>query len=385
MASIIKINQSESTRRVLARCIDWTIYVITGITLLLSSQDWIALLTGTKRSTYQVEPDPPPPPVTWIETYAIPDLQPWTSIFAIHLAGVILLLLPSLLYELPLIAARGQTAGKILMGIKVTHNNKGHFPGWTRSSIRWAILYLPLLIPIIGILIFLLTTASPLFNSQRHGWHDKIAGTLVAPVSKDKESRTSLLFPTGAHKRLLARTIDWLLYSIAGVTFLIWSIGLLELEGSTFIDLYNSRVAIEPLSISYQIEGIRRMIYESDFWLAVFGIHNSFTIVFISVVIYELPLTALRGETIGKILTKTQVVCIDNGQVPGWKKASIRWMVLYLPLLALPIIGILVFLLTAASPLFDPQRRGWHDKAAGTIVVPTSEGLQGRQQSRGSS
>ena len=383
MASIIKINRSKAMRRVSARCIDWTLYVVTGITLLLSSQDWIALLTGTEWSTHQVEPDPLPPPVTWIETYAIPDLPPWSSIFAIHLASVILLLIPSLLYELPLIAARGQTVGKILMGIKVTKNSAGCVLGWTRSTIRWAVFYLPLLIPIVGILIFLLTAASPLFDSKRRGWHDKIAGTLVAPVSKDKESRTPLLFPTGAHKRLLARTIDWLLYSIAGVTFLIWSIGLLELEGSTFIDLYNSRVAIEPLSISYQIEGIRRMIYESDFWLAVFGIHNSFTIVFVSVVIYELPLTALRGETIGKILTKTQVICIDSGRVPGWKKASIRWMVLYLPLLAIPIIGILIFLLTAASPLFNPQRRGWHDKAAGTIVVPASEGLRVSRPSRG--
>ena len=271
------------------------------------------------------------------------------------------------------------------MRVKVTHHSQGRVPGWTRSTIRWAVFYLPLLIPIVGILIFLLTAASPLFDSKRRGWHDKIAGTLVAPVNRRQEIKNNTSLSNPAHKRLLARTIDWLLYSIAGVTFLIWSIGLLELEGSAFIDLYSSRAAIEPLSISYQIEGIRRIIYESDLWLAVFGIHNSFTIVFVSVVIYELPLTALRGETIGKILTKTQVVCIDNGQVPGWKKASIRWMVLYLPLLALPIIGILVFLLTAASPLFNSQRRGWHDKAAGTIVVPTSEGLQGRRQSSGSS
>ena len=388
MASIINVNRSESTRRVSARCIDWTIYVVTGMILLLSSRDWIDPLTRTVWSTYQQEPDPLPPPVTWIETYAIPDLQPWSSIFAIHLAGVILLLILSLLYELPLTATRGQTIGKILMGIKVTHNSERRVPGWTRSSIRWAVLYLPLLIPIVGILIFLLTAVSPLFDSQRRGWHDKIAGTLVTPASKTQANKQNTSLSSHTHKRLLARTIDWLLYPIAGVTFLIWSIGLLELQGSTFIDLYSNRAAIEPLSISYQIEGIRGrilqwMVYEADLWLTVLGIHLSFIVGLASVIIYELPMTALRGETIGKILTKTRVVSNNNGRTPGWKKASIRWIALYLPLLTIPIIGILVFLLTAASPLFDPQRRGWHDKAAGTIVVPTSEAPQVRQPSGG--
>ena len=195
MASIINVNRSESTRRVSARCIDWTIYVVTGMILLLSSRDWIDPLTRTVWSTYQQEPDPLPPPVTWIETYAIPDLQPWSSIFAIHLAGVILLLILSLLYELPLTATRGQTIGKILMGIKVTHNSERRVTGWTRSSIRWAVLYLPLLIPIVGILIFLLTAVSPLFDSQRRGWHDKsLAHSLPQHLKHEQTSRT-LHFP----------------------------------------------------------------------------------------------------------------------------------------------------------------------------------------------
>ena len=160
---------------------------------------------------------------------------------------------------------------------------------------------------------------------------------------------------------------------------MIWSIGLLEFEGSTFIDIYNRIASIEPFQIAVQ----SRLLPESGLWIAVPIIHIAIAGVLISVVIHELPMTALRGETIGKILTKTRVVCIDSGRVLGWKKAGIRWIVLYLPLLAAPIVGILFFLLTAASPLFDPQRRGWHDKAAGTIVVPVSEAHQVRQSSRG--
>lgn len=84
-------------------------------------------------------------------------------------------------------------------------------------------------------------------------------------------------------------------------------------------------------------------------------------------------MTAVLGRTVGRFLTKTKVVRVDNGQTPGWKKAGVRWAVLYLPLLILPLIGMLIFLLTALSSLFDRQRRGWHDKIAGTKVVRTTE------------
>ena len=153
---------------------------------------------------------------------------------------------------------------------------------------------------------------------------------------------------------------------------MIWSIGLLELKGPTFIDIYKGNAFIEPFQITVQ-----SLLPKSDLWITISILHIAYAAVLASVIIYELPLIALQGETIGKILTKTRVVSIGNGRVPGWKRANIRWIILYLPLLAIPIIGILIFLLTAASPLFDPQRRGWHDKAAGTIVVPTSEAHRG--------
>ena len=379
MASLIGINQSESIGRILARCIDWLLYVVIGIWLWMSSLIWgmssLIWVTGFTRTYVGLGGGDSVPSQSyrlWFETYAVPDFQPWLSIFAIHLACVILLLVPSLLYELPMTAARGQTIGKIMMGIKVTHNSNGRVPGWKRSSVRWAIIYLPLLVPIIGIIIFLLTVISPLFDPQRRGWHDKIAGTIVTQASKTPAIQDNVSLSVPTHKRFLSRTIDWLLYSIAGITLVIWSIGLLELEGSTFIDIYKGIAFIEPFQITVQ-----SLLPESDLWIAISILHIGFVAVLASVVIYELPLIALRGETIGKILTQTRVVCIGNGRVPGWKRASIRWIVIYLPLLALPIIGILIFFLTAASPLFDSQRRGWHDKAAGAIVVPTSDAHRG--------
>ena len=380
MTSLIGMNQSESIGRILARCIDWILYVVIGIWLWMSSLIWgmssLIWVTGFTRTYVGMgggDSIPSQSYILWFETYAVPDFQPWLSIFTIHLAGVILLLVPSLLYELPLTAARGQTIGKIIMRIKVTYNSDGRVPGWKRSSVRWAIIYLPLLVPIIGIIISILTIASPLFDPQRRGWHDKIADTIVTPVSKTQAIQDNVSLSVPTHKRFLSRTIDWLLYSIAGITLVIWSIGLLELKGSTFIDIYKGNAFIEPFQIAVQSQ----LLPESDLWIAISILHIAYAAVFVSVVIYELPLIALRGETIGKILTKTRVVSIGNGRVPGWKRASIRWIVLYLPLLAVPIVGILIFLLTAASPLFDPQRRGWHDKAAGTIVVPTSEAHRG--------
>jgi len=96
------------------------------------------------------------------------------SLFAfVALTGVV-----TIGYELVMIAIKGQTVGKMIMGIKVVLSANGQVPGFGPSFMRW-------LLPIIGSFLCgigeILVYLSPLFDSsgRAQGWHDKAANTLV--------------------------------------------------------------------------------------------------------------------------------------------------------------------------------------------------------------
>lgn len=81
--------------------------------------------------------------------------------------------------EIPLTAIGGQTVGKTIANTKVVRIDDSAYPGWGRSLTRWAVLYLPLSVPIVGLLLFILMVVSPLFYPDRRGWYDRVAGTAV--------------------------------------------------------------------------------------------------------------------------------------------------------------------------------------------------------------
>jgi uncharacterized RDD family membrane protein YckC len=83
-----------------------------------------------------------------------------------------------LLYEVALIALRGATLGKQLLGIKVVREADGQIPGWGPSVLRWLI---PGAAGQICGLITILVYVSPFFDNtgRFQGWHDKVAHTLV--------------------------------------------------------------------------------------------------------------------------------------------------------------------------------------------------------------
>jgi uncharacterized RDD family membrane protein YckC len=62
------------------------------------------------------------------------------------------------------------------------------------------------------------------------------------------------------------------------------------------------------------------------------------------------------------------VVAEEDGSRPGWRRATIPWAV---PGVVgrLPYVGLWVSLAVMASLVWDPRRRGLHDRLAGTIVV----------------
>ena len=84
--------------------------------------------------------------------------------------------------------------------------------------------------------------------------------------------------------------------------------------------------------------------------------------------IYTIVPTALWGQTLGKIAVGTRVVAEDDGSLPGWRRSALRWA---LPGVVgrLPYVGLWVGLAVMASLVWDPRRRGLHDRLAGTIVV----------------
>jgi len=86
--------------------------------------------------------------------------------------------------------------------------------------------------------------------------------------------------------------------------------------------------------------------------------------------IYEVILVAVRGQTIGKAVMKVRVVRADGtGQLPSLGASAIRFLlpavVAGIPVVTLQVASLLIY----AWAIWDPNRQGLHDKAAGTVVV----------------
>lgn len=116
-----------------------------------------------------------------IRALTIPDSDPWRVIFLLQILGVILLV-GTILYEVPLTTVQGQTVGKAIAKIVVIRREDGGTPGWRAATVRAAVRSLPLLIPFVGLGVSLLVGVSPLLCRTRRGWHDKLAGTIVVAV-----------------------------------------------------------------------------------------------------------------------------------------------------------------------------------------------------------
>ena len=89
-----------------------------------------------------------------------------------------------LIYEIALVATRGQTLGKMAMKIKIIRAGTGLLPGWDMSTVRWLVPGIPGLIalaPSLGFLwlLSLVVYLSLTWDKVRQGWHDKAAKTLV--------------------------------------------------------------------------------------------------------------------------------------------------------------------------------------------------------------
>ena len=71
------------------------------------------------------------------------DILPDVGVFGL----IIVILVIILGYEVTMIALKGQTVGKMMVGIKVVRAADGHIPGWGKSFGRFLVPQLPALIP----------------------------------------------------------------------------------------------------------------------------------------------------------------------------------------------------------------------------------------------
>lgn len=86
------------------------------------------------------------------------------------------------LYEVTMIAVKGQTLGKMATSIRVIRADNGLSPGWGKSIGRWIIPAVLGFVPFVGWLLSLLVYISLTWDRARQGWHDKAAATLVVKL-----------------------------------------------------------------------------------------------------------------------------------------------------------------------------------------------------------
>ncbi|MBI4884937.1 MAG: RDD family protein [Actinobacteria bacterium] len=96
------------------------------------------------------------------------------------------------------------------------------------------------------------------------------------------------------------------------------------------------------------------------------------TVVVVHMIYFVVP-TAMFGWSIGKLSANTRVVSAVNHRTPNLLRAFVRWIVPYAVVIASLTVGLAgdrVGLIVAFVYLpIMVDLRGWHDRAAGTLVV----------------
>ncbi|WP_419947165.1 RDD family protein [Candidatus Poriferisodalis sp.] len=93
-------------------------------------------------------------------------------------------------------------------------------------------------------------------------------------------------------------------------------------------------------------------------------------------VLYEPVMVALWGATVGKLAVGLRVVRIADGTRPGLFRSLVRVLVpSFAGVSTLGVGWFIVWFILVWSTMSGQDRRGWHDKLSGTVVVTRASAL----------
>ncbi|MGH3098540.1 MAG: RDD family protein [Streptosporangiales bacterium] len=163
-------------QRLLARLVD--IVVVGVLLVIVETPFWLVVFTRHPK-LQQMLVDYVTGPVSAEQAQAVQDaLSPWAT------TSTVIVVVVWFLYEVPLMARRGQTLGKRLLRIRATSQANRRGLGWRVAMIRWVVLGIPTLFSFVGMLFQLLDSAWLLWDTKaRQCLHDKPARTVVVRAS----------------------------------------------------------------------------------------------------------------------------------------------------------------------------------------------------------
>ncbi len=189
--------------------------------------------------------------------------------------------------------------------------------------------------------------------------------------SSELSGRTGAVFSRfdvpSAWGRIGASLLDGLVFGVPGL--LAAGIGLVMLhqaDGSLYL---RDSAGVLVRNPDYSADAHRMLM-----WFSVVGFPLGF--------LYQAGMVVWRGGTLGKRWCGMRIVSASSGEAVGWREATIRWFVNNAGISLLSnfitfsggpsaVNYLLSFwwFVIGWSILANPLRRGWHDQAAGTIVV----------------
>jgi len=126
--------------------------------------------------------------------------------------------------------------------------------------------------------------------------------------------------------------------------------------------LLDQVIVAVPVLVVVLLAGVRSTenLLDKQFAINVAAALSAFT--------YEFVMIAMWGRTVGKFALGTRAVRVDTGGPVLWSSSAIRALI---PLAAgvIPSVGPALGLVVYATAFWHPRRQGFHDRAAGTIVI----------------
>ena len=230
-----------------------------------------------------------------------------------------------LVFVVWLVTTRGQSPGKMAIGIKIIKTDGS-------SAKLGSVLLREIIGKIVSAIVLLLGFIWILFDDKRQGWHDKIAGTVVVKdrVASEEEpfeeKMTSFELASNA-QRFGAFLVDFVIFIVIGSARIVVGRWLID-RGDITIYLYEFSVYVLIIACS----------------------------------IFVVWLVATRGQSPGKMVIGIKIIKTDGSSVKLGSvllRETIGKIVSWSFSLSLGFIWI----------LFDGERQGWHDKIADTVVV----------------